>query len=89
MTPTVAKKKRPVLCSIQTVAINLDLSLDAVLRLVKRGRLKARRVRSRLSVSVMSAFDGYAIDYDSAFAYQGELLERRRRRKMAQRRSGK
>lgn len=73
--------------SVQSVASILGLSLEAVMDLCQRGRIKARRVRSRLQVDVLSPFDKYAINYDSAFAYHDELLEKRR--KAAQGKSGK
>ncbi len=69
------KKKRAVTASVQSVASILGVSLEAVMELCQRGRIKARRVRRRLLVDVMSPFDNYAVDYDSAFAYH-QLLEK-------------
>jgi hypothetical protein len=74
--PTTTKNKR-VVASVQSVATILGISLDEVLDLVQRGRIKAKRRRTRLQVDVLSPYDEYEIDYDSAFQYHNKLIEQR------------
>src|SRR4051812_43898747 len=71
------KKKRGTKASVQAVASILCLSLDEVVGLVQRGRIKAKRMRTQLVVDVLTPYDEYEIDYDSAFEYHQQLIEQR------------
>jgi len=73
--PLAKKRKRALAASVCAISAILQLPPDAVVDLIKLGRLKARRNRSRLQVDVMHPFDEYAIDYDSVLAYR-ELLRK-------------
>lgn len=68
--PTAKKKKRTTTASVQSVSAFLRIPLDAVMDLIKRGKLKARRNRNRLQVDVMHPHDEYAINFDSVLLYR-------------------